>query len=158
MELAEVRDGLASYVARMREVKASEVQNKELALEFLRQVLGYSLPEEVVVLSVLPSKGEYRPPDPTVKFLLRSSASVDVDGDMQVQQAAELAAKVGAMLFMLTDGRRVKVCGVEIEGARLEVEPMFELDLLADDLDEAAAILWTISRKDCGKRVLVASD
>ncbi len=118
-------------------------------------MLGYVPEKEIIKKTVQPcavnlERAEF---DGQIKFLLMPQAGA-LD-DTEAQQAAQCALSQETKLVLLTNGNQFRVYDLDITDGKLEVELLFEMDLTADDPDEAAQTLWTLATKGCGRQVIL---
>jgi hypothetical protein len=149
-KLNDLLGDIEDYIAWIKEtnIPAAEENIRRL----LAGVLDYDPNEEIVFVEAVNS-----PPintDPTVKFMFVSARSPITRQNLE--HAGRLTLGYGSNLFLYIAGTDIKVVNVEIEKGEIELETMMEFNFLRDDPEEIATHLWTLSKKDCGKKVLVA--
>ena len=118
----------------------------------LAGILDYDPEEEIVAVEIIDS-----PPaetDPEVKFLMvADDSSITKE---RLERVGRLTLGYGSNLFLYTNGLDIKVVNVEIVEGEVELEMMMEFNFLRDNPQEIATNLWTLAKKDCGKKILVA--
>jgi len=157
-EITELIQDVQDYITWIKQTFDSRAINqchfsKENIRHLLTGVLDYDPAEEIVAVELIDT-----PPaktDPMVKFLFVCGDSSLTDNNLD--RAGRMALSYGSNLFFYSTGPDIKVVNVEMENGVPELEVMMEIDLLADDPTEIATTLWPLCKKDCGKRVLVAT-
>ncbi len=159
MEINEIKQALLKFMPQLEKVRAQaggtdEVQ--QLMKLFLEQVLGYDPKEEIVSQTVKPD--QVRLPiqfDEQIKFMLQAVSPQTALTQALVNQGVDCALTVRAQLLVLTNGIQFILYDIDTSSGQLEVDAVFELNLLTDDVDRTAVNLWIIGKKDCGKRVII---
>ncbi len=159
METHEIKQAVLKFMPQLEAFKtqASNADDvRRLMGLFLEQVLGYDPEEELVFQSIQPDHAQLPTQfDDNIKFLLQPlAAQADLDQTL-IDQAVGCALAIRAQLLALTNGTEFILYDIDTSSGKLEVEAVFELNLLTDAVDHIAVNLWIIGKKDCGKMVVL---
>ncbi len=159
METTQIKRALLEIIPRLKEFNSHARNGNEvrrLMELFLEQVLGYDPKEEIVLKEVKADKAS--PPaefDDQIKFLLQAAPHQAKLTQAQIDHAVNCALTVCAQLLVVTDGIQFVLYDIDTSDGELEVEAVFESNLLTDDTEQTAINLWPICKMDCGKKVIV---
>lgn len=159
MEAGQIKQALLKIVPRLKVFNSHTRDGSEVRrfMElFLEQVLGYDPEEEIVLKEVNADKVSLPIQfDDQIKFLLQAAPHQVKLTQAQIDHAVSCALAVRAQLLVLTDGIQFTLYDIDTSDDELEVEAVFESDLLKDDVQLTAVNLWPICKMDCGKKVIV---
>jgi hypothetical protein len=159
MEVADIKRALAEIIPQLEALKSQGGNGdkvRRLMKVFLQQVLGYDPVEEIVSHPLKPCPKQVPVQfDEGVKFMLQVVPPRLTLDQAVAERTVAYALGAKAQLFMLTNGRQLVLYDIDLSSGRLEAEAVFELNLLADDVEQIAINLWPICKKDCGKKVIV---
>lgn len=155
-ELSDLLLDMENYIVWIKHISKGVTRSdfpEENTRRLLTEILGYDSVEEIVFVEKVNSQSAET--DPTVKFLLISGEFSKTITRENLEDAGRQALGYGSNLFLYTNGPDIKVFNIEIEEGKPELEAMMEFNVFEDEPSEIVANLWPLSKKDCGKKVLV---
>ena len=156
MEREEIKHALEQF----RRVIAGEAWSRSdppgLAKIFLEQVMGYSSEEEIWHKSeALTGKLDRLEFNERVKFFLQPLCFGQAADQDIIERAARYSLSEQAGLFGLLNGQYFKLYELDISQGSPQIENVLELDLLNGQPEELANFLWPISKRDCGRKIII---
>jgi hypothetical protein len=161
MEVVQIKQALLDFMPQFKVLneQARSVKDVRQLMEvFLKRVLGYDPEQEIVFQPLKPcrTRKDIQFND-QVKFIVQSVSPGVEFNQTVLEHAVDCALDARAQLLVLTNGTRFVLYDIDASNDELEVEPVFELNLLVDDVAQMAVDLWTICKMDCEKKVIINS-
>jgi len=149
--MEQFKGALKAFIPILRDAHKAQLNESDTRTRirlFLEKVLGYDILKEVTAEHQI--NGHYV--DLTVKikddikYLIEAKAVGVKLRDTHNWQAVNYAAQSGVKQVVLTNGVEYRLYSVSLDSGKVESDMVFEVDVLADPLDDCAGKLWLLSK------------
>jgi hypothetical protein len=160
LEIQDIKDAIAQYrhlFARWEEDAGDEkVIHQEMGF-LVGRVLGYIEKKEVITLKCGISRhvSPQEDCDGQIKFHLEAVPPGDPLDDKVLDRAIQCALESNTSLMILTNGRKLMLYAVADLDEEVVQDKIFEFDLFQEDITSLSENIWSICRKDCGRKIVV---
>ncbi|MFQ5647236.1 MAG: hypothetical protein ACE5GM_09920 [bacterium] len=161
MELEDIHNAIKEYRELFEKLVSQKGQEEEIGREIsflVENILGYVEKKEVLRLQCGISK--LVPPcsedcDQKFKFLIEAKNPNHNLVEDDLEDGVECVLKNGTSMLVLTNGRQLKLYAVAELDGEIARELIFDFDLMNESLNLLSQNLWTLCRKDCGRKIIV---
>jgi hypothetical protein len=160
MELQAIRDAIVQYRRLFARWEANPDDNRFIKEEMgflIEKVLGYIEKKEVITLrcGISPHVSPRENCDGAIKFHLEAVRPGDTLDSETINHAVRCALKSNTSLMILTNGQNLTLYAIADLDGEIIQEKIFEFNLFKDDITILSENIWSICRKDCGRKIVV---